>query len=726
MEEQEIHIRDYLRILWKRKNTVIAFFYIVVMIVVTKTLLATPLYEASTRVLIEKSEPQNMSLVNSYYMPWDPEFYETQVQIVKSVAIAEKVVAMTDLVEKYDDYVTPSGTGFSLPSFVKGLFSGGDADGEEGDAAAPEVGGKVDSPSLALARMISGGLGVAPVKDSKVVTISFTSPSPELAALIVNTVIRAYMEELLEMRMSSSRYAIGWMSEKAKEEGDKVEKAERKLQAYMKASDIITLENRIAIVPQKLSELSVELTRAETKRKELEALYQKVAAFSGNLKDTESLPVVDSDPTLQALRKQTLEAEQNILELSKKFGEKHPAMKVARSDLAGLIDKRRVEVKRVVESIRNEFELARENEQSLRKRLTETKREALNLNEKFIQYEVLKRAVETNRQFYNALMTKTKEQSITEQIQSINVWVLEEAGMPQFPVSPRKYRNILLGIIVGLFGGVGMAFFVEYLDSTIRTAEEVEAKTGLPVLGIIPRMKEKGKKIEDVVLKEPRTHFGESYKALRTSILLSSADTPPKSILITSMVSGEGKTSTAINLAVATAMSNNKTLLIDGDLRKPNIHKVFGMKNLKGLSTYLAGVSDDDIVMESSVDNLDIITPGPVPPNPSELLSSKKLGALIEKLKKKYDIVIFDSAPILTVADSLVLSRNIDTTVVVVRSGSTTYDMVRRGVRTLTDIKAGILGIIINAYDEKHSGQYYYRYRDYYYVGDEGQKAPKG
>jgi capsular exopolysaccharide synthesis family protein len=724
VEEQEIHIRDYLRILYKRKNTVIAFFYIVVTVVVTKTLLATPIYQATTRALIEKSQPQNLSLVNSYYMPWDPEFYETQVQIVKSVAIAEKVVEMLSLVEKYDSYMKEDEPGFSLVAFIKGLLPGRGGDPGEGDAPGDVTGFEEESPSLALARMISGGLSVTPVKDSKIVTISYMSSNPELAALIVNTVTKAYMEELLEMKMSSSRYSIRWMSEKAEEERAKLEKSERDLQAYMKANDIITLENRITVLPQKLSELSVGLTKAETRRKELEDLYRMVEGASGDLTHVESIPVVQNDPTLQTLKSGILKAEQNISELSKKYGEKHPAMKAARSDLQVLREKREQEIVRAVQSVKNEYELALSNERSLRQRLSNTKASALNLNEKFIQYEVLKRAVDTNQQFYNALITKTKEQSITEQIQSINVWILEEAEAPDFPVKPRKYRNILLGIIVGLFGGVGMAFFVEYLDNSIKSPEEVEARTGLPVLGVVPRMKEKGKKMEEVVLKEPRTHLGESYKALRTAVLLSSAETPPKSILVTSMVSGEGKTSTAVNLAVATAMSGYSTLLVDGDLRRPNIHKIFGMRNLKGLSTYLAGVSDADIIMESPVTNLSIVTPGPVPPNPSELLGSDRLGEIMETFKRKFDIIFFDSAPILTVADSFVLSQNIETCIVVARAGKTTYEMVRRGVRFLQDIRSNVLGLVINAYDEKSGGSYYYRHSDYYYIGDVGQQKP--
>jgi capsular exopolysaccharide synthesis family protein len=235
------------------------------------------------------------------------------------------------------------------------------------------------------------------------------------------------------------------------------------------------------------------------------------------------------------------------------------------------------------------------------------------------------------------------------------------------------------------------------------------------VLGLIPLLKDKDKHIEEVVLKDPGSLQGESYKALRTSVLLSSAEKPPKSILVTSMIPGEGKTSTAINLAVATALSEYKVLLVDCDLRKPQIHKRFGVKNIKGLSTYLAGVSDGEIIYPTPVKTLYVMAPGPVPPNPSELLSSRKMETFMEFLRERFDFLVFDSPPLLTVADSMVITRHLDATLVVTRAGRTTYEMLRRGLKSLSDINANILGTIINAHEETKSGYYsYYKYYQYY------------
>jgi succinoglycan biosynthesis transport protein ExoP len=570
-----------------------------------------------------------------------------------------------------------------------------------------------------LAGIISSGIVVSLVKNSKIVNISYTSTNPEFATLVANSVARAYIEEILDMRMSSTKYSIDWMTKKAEEEKVKLDKSERALQDYMRANDIVTLQNKVAITPEKLTEFNAQLIKAGTKRKELESLYNKVV--KGSIKDAETILAIASETTLQSLRGQILKAEQNIEELSKKYGKKHPALIRAKEELNVLEQKRDQEIRRVIASIKDEYDLARSNEGSLRGMLSSTKEEALNLNEKFIQYGVLTREVETSRQLYDALIKGIKEQSVTEEIRTVNVWVVEKAERPGAPVKPKKSLNILLGIIVGLFGGVGLAFFFEYLDNTIKSPDEAETRLGVP-LGIIPLLDSKEQSIEEVVLKEPQSAFAENYKGIRTPILLSSAGRPPQNILITSMGPEEGKTVTSINLAIAIAQSEHPVLLIDSDLRKPRIHKIFGLDNSNGLSTYLAGVSSDINIVTGPVPNLSIIPSGPLPPNPSELLGSNRMNELMGALNEKFDIIIWDSPPLMTVTDGLILSKTLDVTIIITRAGKTTYDIVRRGLKSLGDIKSHVLGVVINALDVKKSGYYYYKYYDYYYSSKEESK----
>jgi len=700
MEEREIHLRDYLRVVSKRRYTVYTFFSIVFVVVLIGTLSSSPIYKASTKVLIERVEAYNLTMMNPYYTSYDPEFYETQYQLIKSTSVAQKVVKMLSLENIYDSYF-------------------------KGKKISPS-GGRTKAD--VLADIISGGIVVSPVKNSKIVNISFVSSNPEFATLVANSVATAYIEELLDMRMSSSRYSLEWMAKKAEEEKTKLEKSEKALQEYTKENNIVTLQDKATLTPERLSEVNTQLTRAETKRKEIESLYRAVNNISANLKDAETIPVIASDPTIQSLRSQIIKAEQNIEELSKKYGKKHPSMIKAEEDLKILQQKRDQEIKRVIGSVKNEYEISKSNEAGLRGMLSSTKAEAINLNEKFIQYGVLTREVETNRQLYDALIKRMKEQSVTEEIRTVNVWVVEKAEKPTSPVKPRKSLNILLGLIVGLFGGIGLAFFIDYLDNTIKSPDEIEAKLHVPLLGIVPLLESKEEGIEEIILKEPQSLYAESYKTVRTAILLSSASKPPQNLHITSMGPDEGKTVTSVNLATTIARSGYSVLLVDSDLRRPRIHSIFRLNNLSGLSTYLAGATSDiETVFKRPLTNLSIIPAGPIPPNPSELLGSQRMHELMRVLNEQFDVIIWDSPPLMTVTDSLILSKILDGTILVIKAGKTTYEMVDRGLKVLkgrreSDMESHILGVVLNGFDIRKSDQYYYQYYNYYPAAEEKTK----
>lgn len=689
-EEREIHLRDYLRVLYKRKFTVLTFFIIVFVLVLIGALSITPVYEASTKVLIEKVDIYNLSMMNPYFMPYDPDFYETQLQLIKSSAVAQKVVKKLSLEKTYASYFPES----------RELFE------------------RDTPPTEFLTDVIRNGIKVVPIKNTKIVNIGFLSTDPEFAVLVANSVAEAYIEQMLEIRMSFSRYSIAWMTEKAEEEKEKLETSEKELQGYMRQHDIVALQDRIALTPEKVTEFNAQLIKAETKRKELETLYSQITKAS--LKDAETIPAIASDASLQALRGQIGNAEANIQDLSKKYGKKHPSMIKANEELKLLNERKRQEINRIIATIKNEYELARANELSLQGALSKSKSEAIKLNEKYIQYGVLAREAETNKQLYDALMKGVKEQSVTGELQNLRIWVVEKAKKPGSPVKPNKVLNVLLGIIIGLVGGGGLAFFFEYLDNTVKTPEELESRFGQAVLGVVPLLESKEGDIEKIVTQEPQNVISENYKSIRTSILLSSPDKPPQSILITSMGPEEGKTVTSTNLAITIAHSGYSVLLVDGDLRKPRVHKIFGLDNAKGLSTYLAGASHDVSIFKGPLQNLSILPSGPLPPNPSELLGSHRMHQLMKALRERFQIIIWDSPPLMTVTDSLILSRILDGTIVVTRAGKTTYEIIRRGLRDLKgrqpgDTETHLLGIVINAFDVKKSDYYYHKYYNYYY-----------
>lgn len=713
------HLRDHLKIVVKHRKMVAIFFITTFVLVMLGTFAQTPQYEATTSAIIEKAVSDPLAGGPAKFN--DPEFHETQYQLIMSHAVSRRVVDMLMLEETYDTYLGR----YEKPSFVDTALNWSRSQIRRIERAlkpAESEGGQpAQKKSRAdwIASKIRSGITVEPVPNSRLVSINYSSPNPEFSALVANTVAKAYQEETLDMKMEFVRRTMAWMTKKAEEEEKKLEESEKKIADFMRTNNLVTLENRVAVLPQQLSQVGTDLVRAQSRREELEALYQKVKKVERNPRAAETIPAVASDPALRTLQTQVLEAEQAIMQLSGKYGQRHPAMIKARGDLNVLKEKKNQEISRIIESIKNEYELALSAEKALSSHMQRNKTEAQRVNEKFFQYQSLSRELETNRQLYDALMTKIKEQGMTGENQPVvNFWIVEEAAVPFRPSEPKVVVNALLGLVVGLFGGVGIAFFTEYLDNTIKSPEETENILGAPVIGVVSLCGDR--QPLDVVLKEPRSAFTENYKALRTSLLLSSTDGAPRRILVTSPGTGEGKTTTAVNLALVLAQSEKRVLLIDGDLRKPRLHKIFDIGNKKGLSTYLAGSSGGDILGKGSLPRLAVIPSGPIPPNPSELLTSSRMETLLSTLGEEFDIIICDSPPLLSVADSRILSRYFDATMLVVLGGKTTYEIARRSLKLLTDVKARTLGLVINALDVKKNDYYYHQYYSSY---EEEQKV---
>ena len=728
--EKEIHLRDYLVVVQKRKTIVLAFIILAALITVLQVSSAVPVYTAATEVLIERNQAAR-SLQNqfSYY---DPTFLATQTEIIKSANVAKRVVEKLQLDTKYRHYYfknsqkTTSLFGTvkeKVKSLVPSFLFGGGISEPQPTAQNPVVkdvanGVEENTPTSEvdiLAGIIRGGLSIKPVAETKIVRITYNDKNPLMAKLVANAVVAAYMEEILEIKLSTTNYSLQWMTSKANEERAKLEEAEVTLQKYMRANDLVTVENKLAIYPQRLSEFSSQLSQAQAARQELEALYGQIQK-AGNLSSAlEGISVIADNPVLKDLRVRIYKAQQNIKELSKKYGQKHPVMIKAKDELFILNREKKAELQRVVDSIKNSYSLALQKERNIARLLATTKTELLNLNEKFIQYSIMKREVDTNRVLYDALTSSIKKESVTEQSQSVNVWIVKNATTPGAPSHPNKKRSLAIGLLFGLCGGIGLAFFVEYLDNTVKNEKQLETKFGLNVLGTVEEVNGSAEKIESYILQNPLSPVAESYRLIRSGLLLSSADHPPRVILVTSMNAQEGKTSTTCNLARVLAQSKKKVLVIDCDLRRPRMHSLFTMPNETGLSNYLTGNASDNLMQRVPGEDLTLIPSGPIPPNPAELLNSKRMKMLVSKMTEVYDFVFLDSPPIQSVTDSLALSQMADGTIVVVRAGKTTYDMLESGLKKLRDTKTHLLGFVLNGLKKRDAGGgYYYGYTSYY------------
>jgi succinoglycan biosynthesis transport protein ExoP len=724
--EEEFDILEYYYLFKRRKYTILTVVLIVFIATVFYTLSIEPVYTASTKLLVERNDPNPLSQY-SYRDYYDPEFQKTQTEIITSIPVSRRVVDLLNLEKEYTKYST--GEKKNLPMLTNLLTWGKDVYASVIKSMAienfSEKDEKMDVKQLKpmskrdmLASRISGGISVEAVEDSRILLISFTSHNPELAGLIVNSVADAYIAEMLEMQLDNSGRTIKWMSEKAEKERERIQAAEGSLQEYMRNNNILTVENRIAIIPERLAEVARKLTESETKRKELEVLKAKVNAVAGKPDEALALSIISDNEIISLIRKHINEADQRVIELSKKYGEKHPAMKRAKSDLRVLVEKRNAEIKRVIKSINNQYEIVHANEMNIRNTLDNIKQEAAKLNEKFVKYEILKREIDANELLYESLVTKIKEHGITDQAQKLNIWVVEKAEIPIFPSNRSIRRNLILALAAGLMLGYGFAFLLDYMDKTIKSPSECEKKLKVPTLGGVSFLRDKRKKMDIITFKEPSSVISESYRTLRTSIELSSTEGPPEKILITSSSPLEGKSVTSTNLSITFAQMGSKVLLIDADMRKPRIHKIFGVENKVGLSTCLSTTSKEIPIQEGPLANFFILTAGPRPPNPSELLHGCKLPDLIDQLKDTYgfDHIFFDSPPVISVSDALIITQIVDATIMVVRSGETTYSTVEMGLKNLRKSPTNIIGLVVNAIDLKKVKYYYYS-RDYHYYG---------
>ncbi len=719
-EEETISVKKYIHILRRRKYIILLVFFVSLPFVFIKATSGVPLYMASAKLLIqENSAPPIFTATGFRY---DPGFLATQTQIIKSTKVGEMVVRSLNLDETYTRYFPQDNSG---PSFLDsvGIWFGKTLD------AALKFAGIVEKPPVSMtvqdhvltekelkeqkiksmALMITGGISVSKAaEEGNIVIVGFTSTSPVFAQKVVNSVASAYKRVLLEMSTQSTGETIEWMKAKADLQREKLEASEKVLQEYKKRNDIYTVGNEELLFPQKITELSRKLTMAQAEVNELESLYREISRISPS--QALNLAVVSQDPAVGNLRQKVIDKEQEIQRLSKKIGPKHPQMIQAKSDLAAMREKLYGEITAVVRSIKNKYELEQEGANSIQNLLDQTKQNAAVMSDKLIQYEILNRDVEVNRLLYERLISRIKEYNVTENKQTTDVWVVEEARMPAFPTTKGPRRTIIMGLVASLMAGVSLAALLEYLDNTVKTAEDAETRLDMPVLGMVPVLKNKSQDIEKVVHFSPNSAASEKYKAIRTALLLSASKGSMTPVLVTSMTQKVGKTVSASNLAISLAQSERRVLLIDADLRRPRIHKIFGKDNKKGLSTCLAGNSAVSVRKTEESQFLHLLTSGPVPSNPSELLSTGRLNHLLQNLRSNFDFVIFDSPPMADVTDAVLISKIVDYTILVVRSGVSTYDSAGLAIKTLKNIGVNILGQIVNAVDEKKHDYYHYRY----------------
>ncbi len=589
---------------------------------------------------------------------------------------------------------------------------------------------KSRSGNEAETRLIDGFLSqlkIEPVRNTRLVKIHYDSHYPELSRRVSNSLATTYIYQNLEARVTATEQAKEWLNRQLDVLKAKVERADETLQAFASKHDIISLEEKENITMQRLTELNEALTKAESDRMAKEALYKQAKK-----RNFDSLPLILENNLIQDLKQTFVQLDAEYMRRLKTFKPDYPEMVRLKNQKDTVRKQIDTEMSMVIAGIKNDYESSLRRESLLRDAFERQKVKAMEMKQRAIQYNILKREADTNRELYNTLLQRMKEAGVSAGITAGNIQVVDQAELPTSPFKPNKRLNLLLAVVVGLFLGIGLAFFFEYLDNTVKTPEDVQELVRLPSFGMIPeiayeRRKGSGDKIlfpvELVTYGHPKSILSEAYRNVRTSILLSFSEKPPKRIAISSANPAEGKTTTVINTGIALSQTGARVLVVDADMRKPRLHTVLGKGNGLGLSSFLSGNAElQSIVRKSKVPNLYYIPSGPIPPNPSELLGSNLFKGMMQVLGRKFDHIVLDSPPILGFADSIIVSTSVDGVILVVLGGKTPRETLQRAKETLHQVNAKVLGVVINRVNIGRSeyGYYYYRYR--YYYGKEGKE----
>lgn len=713
IDEDEINLSEYIRILSIHKWSIIGFAIVVTLLAMLIVFSIEPVYEATATILIESEEENVISIEEVYGIPGaNDEYFETQNQILQSRDLAEKVISVLDIPKhpEFDPELQEPGP---LQTVLSWLPAGILSDDEI-------------VPDYAVRNSIVGqfrdSLKVTPIRNSQLINITFESTDPRLTETVPNTLASIYIGSDLEGRLAITQKATGSITAKLDDLSKKLKESEKALQAYRDKERLVDIKGVDSLAAKELDEITVELVKARRSRNEAETAYKQVAALKGQpIQAYESIPAVLRDKGLQNAKDKEGEAERKISELKKRYGPKHPKMIAAVDELAGANENVKAQILNVVESIKKEYEIARNKESHLSGAMSRTKRDVTEINRKESQLQSLERDVEANREIYETFLNRFKETSAVSEMQPVNARVVDPAVIPSKPSKPKKALIILIALILSTLVGTMIAFLIEALDNTMEDGQDVEEKLHLSLLGILPKLSiwlNKDVKVMRYFTDNLQTAFAENIRTIRSGILMSGLDEKQKVVLVTSSVPGEGKSMTAVNLALSLGQMGN-VLLIDCDLRRPSIREVFGLdaKDV-GLSHFMMGTH----TLEQSIhvfkkERLSVMPAGDIPPNPLEMLSAERFAKGLQVLKKKYDHIVIDSAPAVAVSDAIVISQLVNQVIYIVKADETPYQLAQEGIKRLHKVNAPIVGIVLNQVSPPKKSARYGHYHGYYGYG---------
>ncbi len=715
--DSDAHLLDRLNAIYKYRAIAITVFVLVMLISVVRVYTTTPMYRATTSVLIEDERAASVAGFNSsnpdYYQDPEP-YYQTQLRILTGRELASTVVQRLNLAtvpEFNGQGPKPTGLAEVVHSLKRQAQTGVRL--LTRTPAQPAATAASDTTVDSLVNQFLGAVDVEPVRGSRLYRVSVQSANPDFAARASDTLVEEYVVQNFKLRTGTTEKSLKFLADEILKQQKKVEDAERAMAQYRETHNALSLEAGQNTVVSSLNQLNEQYTRARTDRIQKEAVYNQVKALPSAAL-AESIPGVTQNAAVQTLRQRLAELQRQRTTLSERYGPKNPQVIENENAFTDTTRQYQDALRAAVESIRNDYETTVSLERRLAVALEDSKGAAMELNRKSVNYTVLDREAQSARQTYEALLQRQNELQIVSNSGGNNVRLMDRAVVPGAPFSPDINRSLLLGALAGSLLALGLVFGIEYLDDTIKTPEDVTRRLKLPFLGLVPAIKGNN---QPLLSREVPHEFGEAFRALRTSLVFSSGTEGTKVIGVTSAQPLEGKTTTACNMAIALAFGGSRVLLIDADMRRPSVARTLGMENTTGLSHLLTGqATPRQTIRRSAVQNLWVMSAGVTPPNPSELLSSHRMKTLIATVQDgPFDWVIIDTPPVLAVTDAVIIAPWVSGMVFVVGAEMTQRRLAERAVETLMTSRPRVLGAVLNCVDIARNKYYYSRYYGYKY-----------
>lgn len=730
-DDDTIDLRAIWRLIVKHRWLLVAVAAAGLVAALLLSFIQTPQYLASTTVQVDKRAPRVVKFQEDPVSEGDERSaIGTQLEILKSRALAERVIEELRLDRQEQSDLQRKAEQASESAGDEASAEGGAPQGEGWGAVLSGMTErmkdsytKMREPALRSADQLNRQavvdefvktVKVEQLRNTRMIRISAENADPQLAARMANSMAQAFIALSLERRLESSAYAKTFLETQLALTKAKLEESERRINEYSRSRNILTLDEKTNVINQTYTDFASALSKAEQERIKLESEFDAVRS------NPDSSRQVLESRVIQTYKEQRARLDAEYQLNAKIYKKDFPKMQQLEAQINDLDGKVESEVQSILRSLRNLLDTARSQEAQLAKRLGQARSEIVSGQDKNVDFNLLKREVDTNRELYDGLLQQVKEVGVAGGVEANNIQVVDKAHAPLFPHKPRLGLNAAIGLMAGLMLGLLLVFLLESLDDSIKFSDEVEKLLAVPLLGVIPKIREKVNLPSIALLahEDPRSHLAEAYRSVRTSLQFSTSEGAPRRLVLTSTTKNEGKSTSALALAINFAQLGKRVVLMDGDMRNPTVHKLLGMTNVFGLSNYLSGHAQADgvLVQATTIPNLSVITSGPIPPSPVDLLTGPRFLELLDSLELGgVDYIIIDGPPVLGLADAVVLGNQVHSVLYVAQANLTRKSHIKDAFRRLR--MAGVLprGVVLTKTTAQNMA--YYDYQSYYGYG---------